>query len=89
MQFEYEKTNQKPSIVLTVAELTKTKKWWKLWQNQNPYKKTSANRRLAQAGVQAKFKVGFVFGSLVINLYTWLTKSPPDAKPLLTAVFIL
>lgn len=31
MQFEYEKTNQKPSIVLTVAELTKTKKWWKLW----------------------------------------------------------
>jgi hypothetical protein len=30
-QFEHEKTNQKPSIVLTVAELTKTKKWWKLW----------------------------------------------------------
>ena len=30
-QFEHEKTNSKPTIVLTVAELTKNKKRWKLW----------------------------------------------------------
>lgn len=30
-QFEHEKTNPKPKIVLTVAELTKNKKRWKLW----------------------------------------------------------
>lgn len=30
-QFEHEMTNQKPTIVLTVAELTKNKKRWKLW----------------------------------------------------------
>lgn len=28
-QFEHEKTNPKPSVVLTVAVLTKNKKWWK------------------------------------------------------------
>lgn len=31
MQFEHEKTNPKSTIVLTVAELTKNKKRWKLW----------------------------------------------------------
>jgi len=30
-QFEHEKTNPKPTIVLTVAELTKNKKRWRLW----------------------------------------------------------
>ena len=31
MQFEHEKTNTKPAITITVTELTKHKKWWKLW----------------------------------------------------------
>jgi hypothetical protein len=36
---------------------------------------------LAQLGFWANFKVGFVLGSSVFNLYIWLTKSPTDAKP--------
>lgn len=31
MQFEHEKTHPKPTIVLTVAELTKNNKRWKFW----------------------------------------------------------
>ena len=41
----------------------------------------SANSGLAQLGFQANYKVGFVLGSSVFNLYIWLTKSPTDAKP--------
>ena len=41
----------------------------------------SANSGLAQLGFQANFKVGFVLGSSVLNLYFWLTKAPTDAKP--------
>ena len=39
------------------------------------------NSGLAQLGFWANFKVGFVLGSSVFNLYIWLTKSPTDAKP--------
>jgi hypothetical protein len=42
---------------------------------------TSANSGLAQLGFWANFKVGFVLGSSVFNLYIWLTKTPTDAKP--------
>lgn len=31
LQFEYEKTNPKPTKTITMAELTTNKKWWKLW----------------------------------------------------------
>ena len=41
----------------------------------------SPNSGLAQLGFSANFKVGFVLGSSVFNLYVWLTKSPTDAKP--------
>ena len=44
-------------------------------------KNPSANSGLAQLGFEANFKVGFVLGSSVFNLYIWLTKSPTDAKP--------
>ena len=36
---------------------------------------------MAQLGFEANFKVGFVLGCSVFNLYIWLTKSPTDAKP--------
>ena len=52
----------------------------KLYQTKRTIN-TAYNSGLAQAGFYAKFKVGFVFGGLVINLYIWLTKFPPDAKP--------
>ena len=42
---------------------------------------TSANSGLSQLGFEANFKVGFVLGSAVFNLYIWLTKSPTDANP--------
>ena len=41
----------------------------------------AANSGLAQLGFWANFKVGFVLGSSVFNLYISLTKSPTDAKP--------
>ena len=44
-------------------------------------KNTTANSGLAQLGFQANFKVGFVLGSSVFNLYIWLIKSPTGAKP--------
>ena len=44
-------------------------------------KHTAVNSGLAQLGFEANFKVGFVLGSSVFNLYIWLTKSPTDAKP--------
>ena len=44
-------------------------------------KKATHNSGLAQFGFSANFKVGFVLGSSVVNLYICLTKSPTDAKP--------
>ena len=58
------------------------KKWKNIIINQHLInKKPVANSGLAQLGFQANFKVGFVLGSSVINLYIWLTKSPTGAKP--------
>ena len=48
---------------------------------QKEQKALSANSGLAQLGFQANFKVSFVLGSSVFNLYIWLTESPTDAKP--------
>ncbi len=50
-------------------------------KNKITDKWASANSGLAQLGFSANFKVGFVLGSLVLNLYILLTKSPTDAKP--------
>lgn len=47
----------------------------------NKKESRTANSGLAQLGFSANFKVGFVLGSLVLNLYIWLTKSPTAAKP--------
>jgi hypothetical protein len=37
---------------------------------------------VGSGGVLTNFKVGFVLGNSVFNLYFWLTKSPTYAKPL-------
>ena len=52
----------------------------KLFYSPMQKKNTATNRRLAQAGFRANFKVGFVLGSLVLNRQFWHIKSPPDAK---------